>query len=188
MTPKLICADWQFEQSIQRLPDFLFSCECKFTKGLAGVRGRKPCHDGVLQQISTGKVYCLEMKRPSECVSNGWLNSYRGDRFPVRRKSVKALFRGGKLTREKAEAHVILAEHDEHMSVMGSRWNAPTVFAERNEWRNVIALPLTEVRRMEALKCILHHEGRFETFVQYGVANFVFFSSAPSWSDMALMI
>ena len=122
-------SDIEFDQVICHLKGFDYFCECSFTKGAEGKRGKKPCPDGLLVDKSDMTAYYIEKKRPSECRSNSWLSSNKADRFPDVRHLCAKLNRDKRIDKETAQALVVLEEHDEHMRVIGSRWNDPNGLA-----------------------------------------------------------
>ena len=73
------------------------------------------------------------MKRPSECADkgNGWLHTYKGDKFPNIRKRSYNLYKRECISKEIAEANIIIAEHDQHMSIFSERWNDPELIGTK---------------------------------------------------------
>lgn len=165
-------SDVDFDQAICHMRGYEFFCECKFTKGDSGKRGRKPSPDGVLVDTTNRCAYYIESKRPSECISNSWLVSYKADRFPVIRKKCAELSKND-VMKDRARALTILEEHDEHMRVQGSRWNNP-VDLKADTRALVFVLPEDERSLVKELTHILKKLGRFINVLSSRQVSFIF--------------
>jgi hypothetical protein len=136
--------------------------EGAFQSGNDGVGGRKPTPDGVTCDGNT-KIY-WEDKRPSECKpgGNSWLSTYEDD--PIKGVRTKAAddLKKKLITKDEAEAKIIIAENDDHFAKKGGRWNDPKEIASVKNEKLGIRMPDTEENagRVEALRKELEASGR----------------------------
>jgi len=135
--------------------------EDEFTKGDAGVPGRKPTPDGVSVKDDT-KIY-WEDKRPSETEHNSWLSTYENDPIAEQRTETREKMESGKLSMDEAEAKVVIAEHDDHYEKKGERWNDPAELQDDGRQEKLgIRIPDNEANqgRITAIEKELADTGR----------------------------
>jgi len=98
--------------------------ENSFQKGVAGISGKKPTPDGLsVDYVNKTKIY-WEDKRPSEWQNNSWRNTYASDPIAKERITNRDLV-GSNITKAEADAHNVIAEHDDHFAKKILRWNDP---------------------------------------------------------------
>lgn len=134
--------------------------ESRFTRGTAGIPGRKPTPDAI--SLSPDKRECIywEDKRPSECANNSWLSTYPNDPFADYRVQQAEAVKRGELARVRAEARIIIKEHDDHMEKMESRWNDPKELPKTATRRLGIRLPTLQTDMIQAVSDELRATGR----------------------------
>lgn len=150
--------DLHFDRA-RLLPGMQHFAESVFTKGSAGVPGRKPTPDGLSVTPSGEKIY-WEDKRPSECASNSWLSTYPRDPFAEYRLSQAEACRAGRIPRALAEARIIIREHDDHLEKRLTRWNDPPGLPANLKVVPGIRLPSAESDRVRAIVEELSATGR----------------------------
>lgn len=165
-------------------PDVVVFDESKFRPGIDRISGRKPTPDAVIVDNVRKEVCFVEDKRPSECAHNSWLHSYDNDPFGEYRKEQALLVKDGVIPREKAEARIIIREHDLHMGLRPKRWQAPDGIPPDFSEKLQIRIPDVEEKRIEALVEELRETGREPEVVNdRGIASIRYSIEKPTWDE-----
>lgn len=158
--------------------------ESKFLSGTDKVVGRKPTPDSLLVDTVRKEALFVRDIRPSECASESWLMPLGNDRIREFRDALAHEFEEHKLTREDAEARVIVKEHDLMMDWRPERWRNPEGIPVDFQERLVIRIPSDQADRIDALIKTLTESGRDpEVIESRGVTSIKYNIEKPTWDS-----
>ena len=163
--------DGEFDKDVRTLSDWHYICECQLVPLGRGM-GRRPMPDGLL--VKKRHLCFVEIKRPSECARNSWGATYEKDRIKSYRIEVRKKLDQHKILRHDADAKIVIAEHDEHMSVRGRLWDVPREYQGiKSILRNCFILPTSRNYLGDAIIKELDSTGRNPTEFTSGKARFI---------------
>lgn len=162
--------------------EFRIFDESKFTAGTEKVVGRKPTPDAVLVDNVKKEVLFVEDVRPSKCAHNSLLSPLDKDQLRDY-KSARALdCEMQKISREEAEARVVVKEHDLHMNSRPELWRNPDGLPPDFREKLMIRIPSDQSGRIEAFLKVLSESGRSPEVVESrGVTSVKYNIERPTW-------
>ena len=158
--------------------------ESKFLSGTDKVVGRKPTPDSLLVDTIRKEALFVRDIRPSECASGSWLMPLDNDRMREFRDAMAHEFEEHTLTREDAEARIIVREHDLKMDCRPERWRNPDGVPADFQEKLLIRIPSDQTDRIDALLKTLTESGRSpEVIESRGVTSIKYNIEKPTWES-----
>lgn len=158
--------------------------ESKFLSGTDKVVGRKPTPDSLLVDTIRKEALFVRDIRPSECASGSWLMPLDNDRMREFRDAMAREFEEHKLTREDAEARIIVREHDLKMDCRPERWRNPDGVPADFQEKLLIRIPSDQTDRIDALLKTLTESGRSpEVIESRGVTSIKYNIEKATWES-----
>lgn len=156
--------------------------ESKFLAGTEKIAGRKPTPDAVLVDSAKKEILFVEDKRPSECAHNSWLSTFDKDSMREFREAQAQEYVRHEVAREKAEARIVIKEHDMHMDLRPERWRNPDGLPTGFNEKLLIRIPSDQAARIEAIYKELFESGRNpEICESRGVTSIKYNLERPTW-------
>lgn len=158
--------------------------ESKFLSGTDKVVGRKPTPDSLLLDTIKKEALFVRDVRPSECAAGSWFMPLDNDRMREFRDAMAHEFKEHTLTREDAEARIIVREHDLKMDCRPERWRNPDGIPADFQEKLLIRIPSDQTDKINALLKTLTESGRSpEVIESCGVTSIKYNIEKPTWES-----